>query len=292
MGVSTHHRLSDRQTTTPAERGAAQTGRIALWELPNVVSLDVPLIAVVWQLLLGRTLGADLNWPHSALLGVAVWLIYSADRWLDGLHLGRDARTERHCFYVRYRRLILWIWSVVGVAALIGGLTLLTRPELLAAVLLAGLMLGYFIIRHGSTPGAHAKELHIALIFALGVAFLPSLHGAPLLPLVVSTLLFAALVFLNCALIARWEGDLDVEPVPFAARAPRIAARLDVGALGLAGCGFGAGLVAYSPLFFALGGSALLLYGLGYLDMLSPAARRVLADAALLTPLLALPFIR
>ena len=291
MGVSTHHRLPDRQTAIPAERGTGKVRHIALWELPNVVSLDVPLIAVVWQLLLGRTLGADLNWPHSALLGVAVWLIYSADRWLDGLELGRDARTARHRFHVRYRRTILRVWSVVGVAALVGGLTLLTRSELLAAVLLASLMFGYFVVRHGSTTGSQPKELHIALIFALGVAFLPSLHGAPLLPLVVSMLLFAALVFLNCALIARWEGDLDVEAVPFATRAPKIAAQLDVGALGLAGCGFALGLTTYAPLFFALGGSALVLYGLDHLGTLGPAARRVLADAALLTPLLALFFV-
>ena len=255
------------------------------------MSLDVPLIAVVWQLLLARTLGADLSGQHSALLGVAVWLIYSADRWLDGLELGGDARTQRHRFYVRYRRPILRVWSVVGVAALGGGVILLTRPELLAAGLLASLMLGYFVVRHGSTPGAQPKELHIALIFALGVAFLPSLHGAPPFALVVFTLLFAALIFFNCALIARWEGDLDREAVPFAARAPKLAAHLDVGALGLAGCGFGAGLLAYTPLFFALGGSALLLYGLDYLNTLGPAARRVLADAALLTPLLALFFV-
>ena len=290
MGVSTHHRLPDRQTAAPAEHGATRIGWIALWELPNVVSLDVPLIAVAWQLLLGRTLGAELSWQHSALLGVAVLLIYSADRWLDGLELGPHARTERHRFYVRHRRTVLRVWSVVGVAALIGSFTLLTRPELLAAALLASLMLGYFLARHASDPATQPKELHIALIFALGVAFLPSLNGAPPLPLVVFTLLFAALIFLNCALIARWEGGLDVEPVPFAARAPYIAARLDAGALGLVGCGFGAGLVAYTPLFFALGGQrAATLRSRLPEYALSPAARRVLADAALLTPLSGTP---
>lgn len=255
-----------------------------------MVSLDVPLIAVVWQLLLSRSLGATLVWPHSALLGVAVWLIYSADRWLDGLELGHHARTERHRFYVRHRHAVLRVWSGVGAAALVGGATVLTRPELLATGLLGGLMLGYFAGRHASDPAAHPKELHIAFIFALGVVFLPSLNGAPLLPLATFALLFAVLIFLNCTLIARWEGDLDLEPVPFAARAPRVAARLDGVALGLAGCGLGVGFTTYSSLFFALGGSALLLYGCGYLGALGPAARRVLADAALLTPLLALPF--
>jgi len=256
-----------------------------------VASLDVPLIAVAWQLLFGRALGADLGWQHSALLGVAVWLIYSADRWLDGLELGRDARTERHRFYVRYRRPVLRVWSVVSAAASVGGLTVLTRPELVAALLLASLMLGYFLARHASDRAAHPKEAQIAVVFALGVAFLPGLNGARLIPLVISAVLFAILIFLNCALIARWEGDHDHEAVPFAVRAPRIAARLGAGAVGLAICAFGAGLGVYPPLFFALGGSALLLFGLDYLSTPPPAARRVLADAALLTPLLALPFV-
>ncbi len=289
--MSTHHRPDAvQQDAVRAARGADKTWRVALWELPSVVSLDVPLIAVAWQLLLSHSLRATLVWPQSALLGVGVWLIYSADRWLDGLELGHHARTERHRFYVRHRRAVLRVWLGVGAAALLGGATVLTRPELLATGLLGGLVLGYFVGRHAWNPAAHPKEVQIAVIFALGVVFLPGSNGAPLLPLATFALLFAALIFLNCALIARWEGDLDLEPVPFAARAPRVASRLDGVALGLAGCGFGAGLVAYTPLFFALGGSALLLYGCGHLGALGPAARRVLADAALLTPLLALPF--
>ena len=292
LGYKGRVRPSPHPSHNAAEQNirADRPRRTPLWELPSVLSLDVPLIAVVWQLLLSRSLGATLTWPHSALLGVAVWLIYSADRWLDGLELDQHARTERHRFYVRHRHAALAVWSGVSVGALGGGLSVLTRPELFAAGLLASLMLVYFLGRHTSDPADHPKEAQIGLFFALGVAFLPGLNGAPLLPLATFAILFAVLIFLNCALIARWEGDLDHEPVPFAARTPRVAAWLDGMALGLAGCGLGVGFATHSPLFFALGGSALLLYGCGYLGALGPAARRVLADAALLTPLLALPF--
>ncbi|CAA9551754.1 MAG: hypothetical protein AVDCRST_MAG86-1487 [uncultured Truepera sp.] len=293
LGYKGRVRPSTHPSANAAEQNATRANRprqTPYWELPSVVSLDAPLIAVVWQLLLSRSLGATLAWPHSALLGVAVWLIYSADRWLDGLELGEHARTERHRFYVRHRRAVLGVWSGVSVGALGGGFIVLTRPELFAAGLLASLMLGYFLSRHASDPAAHPKETQIGLFFALGVAFLPGLNGAPLIPLATFAVLFAVLIFLNCALIARWEGDLDHEPVPFAARTPYVAAQLGGMTLGLAGCGLGVGSTTHSPLFFALGGSALLLYGCGYLGALGPAARRVLADAALLTPLLALPF--
>lgn len=285
-------------TSTPYH--AVTVRRVALWEWPNVLSLDAPLIAVLWQLLLSRTLGASLDWRHHALLGAAVWLIYSADRWLDGLKLGVAlAQTQRHRFYVRHRRAILRVWLGVGVATFVAGLALLTRLELAAASILGAALLGYFRGRHARHPRGQPKELQIALVFASGVSFLPLLRGAPTLPTLAFTLLFAALVFLNCTLIAFWEGELDLEPVPLTVRAPRLLPYLPGLALGLAlGCGLtAAGLAAtgsaaggsYWPLFSALGGSALLLYSGGFLSpRLGPAARRVAGDAALLTPLLAL----
>lgn len=152
-------------------------------------------------------------------------------------------------------------------------------------------------------PKGQPKELQIALVFAAGVSLLPLLQSAAALPTLTFTLLFAALIFLNCALIALWEGELDLEPVPLVVRAPRLVSHRPGLALGLAfGCGLAiAGFAAggwaagrgYRPLFNALGFSALLLYSGGFLTpYLNPAARRVAADAALLTPLLILPFTR
>lgn len=256
-----------------------------------MLSLEVPLIAALWQQLAGRTLGAELSWAHGALLAAAVWLIYSADRWLDGLELAASAQTQRHRFYAQHRRRVVWLWLGVAAVTLTGSMLLLTGTQLLAGSLLAAALLGYFGARHLGDRTRHPKELQIAVIFALGVAFLPLLSGASLLPLGAFTVCFAALIFLNCACIAEWEGDLDLEPAPFAARAPHVATKLPALALGLAlVSGLGVALLHSSaPLWWALSGSAALLYLLGLLSpQLSPAARRVAADAALLTPLLAL----
>lgn len=292
------------QPVPPEAAESAPLRRAALWEWPSVLSLDAPLIAVLWQLLLSRALGASLDWRHHALLGAAVWLIYSADRWLDGLKLGVAlVRTQRHHFYVRHRRAVLRVWLGLGAATLTAGLAVLTRLELAAAGVLGAALLGYFRGRHARHPKGQLKELQIALVFAPGVSLLPLLRGAAALPTLTFTLLLAALIFLNCALIALWEGELDREPVPLAVRAPRLVPHLPGLALGLAlGCGLAiAGFAAdgwaagrgYRPLFSTLGFSALLLYGGGFLTpYLSPAARRVAADAALLTPLLVLPFTR
>ena len=263
--------------------------KVALWEWPNVLSLDAPLIAALWQeLMFAQTFGVALGWPYALLLYSAVWLIYSADRWLDGRTLGEGARTQRHLFYARHRGTVLWCWLSVGVGTLAASVVLLTWRQLLGGALVGLLLLGYLLRRHRGDRTTHPKELQIAVIFALGVVFLPLLSGVSA-PLLFGGGLFGVLIFLNCAYIARWEGELDQETAPFAVRAPWFDAHLAVLSLSFALlCGVG-GLLAgpLRPLFAAFALSALLLYSLEHLSTtLSPAARRVLADAALLTPLL------
>ena len=253
-----------------------------------MLSLDAPLIAALWQSLFAHTFGAVLGWPYALLLYAAVWLIYSADRWLDGRALGEGARTQRHLFYARCGQVILWCWLGVGAATFTASLFLLTQAQFWGAAALGALMLGYLLRRHRGDRTTHPKELQISVIFALGVVFLPLLSGISA-PLLLCGGLFGVLIFLNCAYIARWEGDLDQETVPFAVRAPWFDAHLGVLALAFALLCGGGGVLFGSlrSLFAALALSALLLYGLEHLSSpLSPAARRVLADAALLTPLL------
>ncbi len=273
-------------------RTSVNAPKVAFWEWPNVLSLDAPLIAALWQSLFTRVFGVALGWPAALLLGAAVWLIYSADRWLDGQTLGVNARTRRHRFYVRHHRGIFWVWWVVFAGTFGVSLFLLTWTEFLGGAVLGTLLLGYLSRRHRGDRKTHPKELQIAVIFALGVVFLPFLSIAPGVSsvlLLVCGGFFGVLIFFNCAFIARWEGELDRETVPFAVRAPRIAARLNSLTLEFAlFCGGGGVFFEpLRPLFAALALSALLLYALEHVTpRLSPAARRVLADAALFTPLL------
>lgn len=261
----------------------------AWWQWPSVLSLEVPLIAVVWQRLLGNVLGTPVHPPESLLLGLAVWLIYSADRLLDGFGKHPE-RTQRHIFYVAHRHSVLSVWLLAGFGSL-GLVSRLTGPELLGGAGLGAATLFYFFCRHRWRPKGHAKELHIAVLFALGVGLIPLLNGAPLGPLLLFTLLFAALIFLNCAFVALWEEGRDLEPFPFATRHPRIARLLPKLALILAlGCCLIAwGFPTFLPLALAIAGSLLVLYSLDgeyFSRHLGPEARRVAGDAALLTPLL------
>src|SRR5665213_4378258 len=88
------------------------------WLWPNLLSLDAPLVALLWQLLFVRCFHGSLGLLPAALLAVAVWIIYVADRTLDAWHgAPGTAEQPRHEFYRRHWRTVLPIW----IAALGGG---------------------------------------------------------------------------------------------------------------------------------------------------------------------------
>ena len=253
-----------------------------MWEWPGVVSLEAPLVAVLWQLLLAQTLGVPLGWPQTVLLGAGVWLVYAADRWLDA-H-GKAVLPFRHAFYRRYRLPVAALWSVVLALSLWLALTRLAAAEILAGLFLAALALAYLLRRH-RLRGGPFKELEVALLFGLGGGFFLLFAGAPPLPLAELLAPFTALCFANVALIGLWEGD--ERAAPLARRFPALDRALPVGTFALAlGCLLLAAFSPYRPVYGAAALSGLLLGLLARTTPLRPATRHVLADAALLTPLL------
>ena len=74
----------------------------------HLLSLDAPTVAVIWALLLARVAGVRPAPAGLSVLGVGTWLVYVADRTLDGL-AGRETTRlrERHLFYARRRRVML-----------------------------------------------------------------------------------------------------------------------------------------------------------------------------------------
>src|ERR1700726_3693665 len=80
------------------------------WLWPNLLSLDAPIVALLWQLLFVRCFHGSLGTLPAALLAVAVWLIYVADRTLDAWR--GCVEQPRHEFYRRHWRAVLPVWLV------------------------------------------------------------------------------------------------------------------------------------------------------------------------------------
>ena len=252
-----------------------------------MLSLDAPLVAVLWQALFAQVLGVSLGWYHVFLLAAPVWLVYSADRLFDGWQRRPSAaQTRRHRFYIVYRKEVLRLWLTVLAVSLLVALLTLRPSELLGGLLVLSATLGYLARLHLS-PGTKLivpKEVQVALLFGAGVALFLIPSGVPwhiLSPLALFTLLCA----LNCAFISHWEAATDTQQHLSLLRYSHLERRLLHVALALT-CTAALFTFAFSgaaPLYGAVAGSALALFELER-TRLGPAALRVLGDAALLTP--------
>ncbi len=289
-----------------------QLGKPQWWQWLTILSLDAPLVALAWQALFARSLNVELPWPQPVLLGLAVWIIYAADRWIEGWRLSPETvLTQRHQFY------ILWRWPVfiVGLAVFLTGLWLaviwIPGREWAASTVLALPTAVYLLSHqffHREYPGRIPKELCIAALFALGTALAPIVLALParlqwqstgeiissrLAALWIPLGLFGLLCLVNLVLISAWETEVDTQhgqtslALQFSHRRGLIrslpwllaclGAATSVGTHGIDGV---AGICATL--------SALLL---GVLDSLEPhigrAAARACVDLTLLTPAVA-----
>ena len=188
------------------------TRRATWWQWPTVLSIDAPIVAVLWQLLLARVAGVDFGWAPPVVLAISVWLAYAADRWIEGWRLDEDViRTPRHHFYKEYR----WPVAVLWIAALAADVAIafarLDARDIAAGFLLIAAVAAYLLshqLVHRDRAWRAPKELCVAALLSAGaVVFVTETPqpGALMLPLA----FFALLCFTNCALISVWEREVD-----------------------------------------------------------------------------------
>src|SRR5882672_1355233 len=84
-----------------------------VWLWPNLLSLDAPVIAVLWQSFLAQRYALPLRSPGRVALFLTVWGIYIADRLLDVRHPAVTAESARHRFYRRHRTLAIALLGVL-----------------------------------------------------------------------------------------------------------------------------------------------------------------------------------
>lgn len=279
--------------------GGAPVARLAapaplrLWHL---ASLDAPTVAAVWSL--GFAWAAGIHLPRwvPLLLALGTWAVYIGDRLLDartGMRSGAfHMLRERHFFHWRHRRTLvpLAIAAACAAAAIIFTCmppVIRERNSVLAAAALA-----YFSGVHSRRQLPQVffltKEFLVGVLFTAGCAVpvlsrwrMAATAGSTQWLLPATIVFFAALAWLNCHAIERWESGA----------ASRIVALASL--LGLAGVLIAVLLAATQPrpaaLLAAGAASALLLALLDRVrGRLAPLALRAAADLVLLTPLVVL----
>ncbi|HWB29542.1 MAG TPA: hypothetical protein VG736_03495 [Vicinamibacterales bacterium] len=182
------------------------------WQWLTILSIDAPVVCLLWQTLIARAARVPLRGPHVVVLALSIWLAYAADRWIEGWRLdSRRIRTQRHHFYQRWRWRVAAAWiavAAVDAAVALAGLdeTSLFRGAVLLAPVLMYLLSHQLV--HRDRPWRAPKEIVVALLLTGGVAvFL--LSSADAEGLVAGLGAFALVSFVNCALISSWEREVD-----------------------------------------------------------------------------------
>ncbi len=227
------------------------------------------MVAVLWQLLFARCFHAEVNAVAAALLALAVWLIYAADRVFDAR---RGSDLPRHEFYRRNLRLVVPVWTVaLSIAGWLAWTRLSAGLFQRGLLLLAAVAL-YFVLVHAAPLRQWPKEAAVAVLFALG-ASLTAWERVRSAADVATIFLFSGLCWINCVAIEKWERRRAQWPVSMAA-------------LGVAAIAMVLLYRARPVLSIAETASALAFVLLDSArDRLSRDALRVLADVALLSPL-------
>ncbi len=177
-----------------------------------MLSLEAPLVAVLWQMGLAKAHGLHLMPMVHAGLGLVVWIIYVLDRLWDTFRQPKAELDVRHAFYRRHRMLFTVLILPLALAAA-GWIALREIPEgmLWQAMSLAVFVALYFLVYVARLAPALMPRPHAAaLLFALGcttsIRFfsMPETWTDPLLECAMLTLLFLANL---SALAAKEEED-------------------------------------------------------------------------------------
>ena len=271
--------------------------RTPWWLWPNLLNLDSPLLALIWQEQFARVAGVSVGWGERVLLFCCIWLVYWADRALDAVESGGKTETHRHAIQLRGKVIWLGVSIVVLVVAIVLALTTLNSRAWLGG----GAVLVFTVAHFGATHWWPAlrnrfwpKEWHVGFVFSVGCALqvwsvAPSVWPSLLLPMFG----FGALCAMSCSHITAWEvvtADRDDSGSLLNAH-PRFIRRLswfDI-TLGLLAMITAAALsqAAEQHAMVAVGISAL---GLAWLhdrcDRFSAGFLRAMADFSLYSPLL------
>ncbi|HWB84187.1 MAG TPA: hypothetical protein VG675_08610 [Bryobacteraceae bacterium] len=261
-----------------------------IWLLPNLLSLDAPLVALVWQAYVSNSFGVPLTWSARAALALAVWAVYIADRLLDASGISSGGESSRHVFYRRHRRAM----SILLTGVLTAGAAdvWFLRPTLVRdGIETGGAVLVYLLLVHGRRLRLRApKELAVALLFTIGTVLAAWSRAARHAQLAIAAAALFLPFWANIVAIEYFEWvrlRRRIAPPPHAITQTYGGRFIRFSVLFLALCLAGV-LVAGGGVARIAAAAALALAGLVTLHRCRRHLRadtyRVLADAALLSP--------
>jgi hypothetical protein len=180
------------------------------------LSFDVVLGAMAGMLFFERLLRVELDWQEYALLGLAVWCIYTADHLMDARKLSSDHTEDRHHFHLIYQKPLLAMLGIVGAVGLVWAILFFGFSQELffgagLGLLILGIMLG---VRKLASTQVRLKELSSAVFYVIGIAWLPW-YQTPEIDYTWTalglTILYMGLAYLNLIMLSSLDTESDKE---------------------------------------------------------------------------------
>ncbi len=256
---------------------------VPLWLWPNLLSLDAPLVAVLWQGFLAYRFSLPLRPAGRLVLGLTVWAIYLFDRLLDARKPASRHEPARHRYYRRHSKPMTALLAVVlGADTLIALLWL--RPAVLrdGLIPLAGVLVYLAAFHLSGRAFRIPKEVAAAVLFTAGT-FLTAWSTLPCPSLAWAALAFFMLCLANIVAIEAWEWRELSAAMPHPCTRWLARTYLYWVAAAVAVCALLGHNEWYASIAVSAGACALLFW---FGRRLSLEARRALVDGVLLSPLL------
>jgi hypothetical protein len=176
-----------------------------LWLWPNLLSLDAPLVAVLWQDFLAYRFSLPLRPAGRFVLGLTVWAIYLLERLLDAQKPPSPREPARHRFCRRHSKFLMGLLAVVVAADAVIAILWL-RPEVLrdGLIPLAGVLIYLLSLHIAGKSFKFPKEIAAASLFTAGT-FLTAWAGLRRPGLAWPAMAFFMLCLANIVAIEAWE---------------------------------------------------------------------------------------
>ena len=162
--------LASQQAQSKAQV-TSRTSALPWWLWWNILSADAPTVAAVWAVVFERSSSRGISKLTIFALVACVWLIYFADRLLDGWGAEAYLLKARHRFCDRNSAAILWLLGAGGAATAWAVWRELSLREIEAGLVLSAIVGGYLLCVHvGRKSFARfmPKEIAVGLLFATG----------------------------------------------------------------------------------------------------------------------------
>ncbi len=193
-------------------------------EYLNILSLDAPLVVLVWQDFFADILEVELTYSNRLVFLLSVWLAYSADRLLEcvGAKSGRKL-FKRHLFFYQNYKQFGFVWGVVLTVSVLLTCLNFERTEVfyclgLLSIVLVNQVWSFYEPRFFLK--LISKSLRTSIILTIGCVFLPVILCEGLkVNNYLLIFLITHLFWINCALSKSWEYEtLDLKKpslIPF-----------------------------------------------------------------------------